>query len=216
MLPLGEHAQRFDRGGRLFGGFWTNLASGRRANIRIEGERVAHLDYSSMFARLAYAHIGATPPSGELYAIPGLEEYRSGVKLAFNVFLFDRRGSRRKWPKDEMGIGVGTDADAKASPNSEAARFEGLLPAGWESTRRLRMAILGKHPALSKAFGRRLGYSLMFTQSQVLMAVCQDGQRSPGVRAPRQDASWPNLFHRQAHCGEKRQLCRRCRGCCDM
>jgi hypothetical protein len=43
----------------------------------------------------------------------------------------------------------------------------------------------------------------------------QDGQRSPGVRAPRQDASWPNLFHRQ-HCGEKRQLCRRCRGCCDI
>jgi hypothetical protein len=67
------------------------------------------------------------PPSGDLYALPGLEAYRSGVKLAFNVFLFDRRGSRRKWPKDEMGIGVGTDADARtAEPNSEAARFEGL------------------------------------------------------------------------------------------
>ena len=43
------------------------------------------------------------PPSGDLYAIPGLEAYRSGVKLAFNVFLFDRKGSRRKWPKDGDG-----------------------------------------------------------------------------------------------------------------
>jgi hypothetical protein len=90
VLPLGEYAERFDRGGRLFGGFWTNLASSRRRKIRIDGERVADLDYSSMFARLTYAHIGAVPPSGDLYAIPGLEDYRSGVKLAFNIFLFDR------------------------------------------------------------------------------------------------------------------------------
>jgi hypothetical protein len=75
------------------------------------------------------------------------------VKLAFNIFLFDGKGRRSKWPKDEMGIGLGADADAKVSPNSEAARFEGLLPAGWESALRLRKAILDKHPALGKAFG---------------------------------------------------------------
>jgi hypothetical protein len=188
VLPLGEYAERFDRGGRLFGGFWTNLASGRRQNIRIEGEQVADLDYSSMFARLAYAHIGAAPPpSGDLYAIPGLEGYRSGVKLAFNVFLFDRRGSRKKWPEDEMGIGVGMDADAKVNPNSEAARFEGLLPAGWESTKRLRVAILDKHPALGKAFGRRLGYGLMFTESCVLMAVLEELMRRGIVALPLHD-----------------------------
>jgi hypothetical protein len=199
VLPLGEHTERFDRGGRLFGGFWTNLASSRRWNIRIEGETVADLDYSSMFARLAYAHIGEVPPSGDLYAIPGLEDYRSGVKLAFNIFLFDRRGSRKKWPKDEMGIGVGTDADAKNAdapkadakyaelPNSEAARFEGLLPAGWESTLRLRNAILDKHPALGKAFGRRLGYGLMFTESCVLMAVLEELMRRGIVALPLHD-----------------------------
>jgi len=187
LLPLGEHAERFDLGGRLFGGFWTNLASSRRGSIRIEGEQVADLDYSSMFARLAYAHIGVVPPSGDLYAIPGLEAYRSGVKLAFNLFLFDRRGSRRKWPKDEMGIGVGTDANAKATPNSEAACFEGLLPAGCESTLRLRKAILDKHPALGKAFGRRLGYGLMFTESCVLMAVLEELMQRGIVALPLHD-----------------------------
>jgi hypothetical protein len=108
------------------------------------------------------------------------------VKLAFNIFLFDSKRARRKWPA-EMGIGLGTDADAKASPNSEAARFEGLLPAGWESTKRLRTAILDKHPALGKAFGRRLGYGLMFTESQVLMAVLEELMQRGIVALPLHD-----------------------------
>jgi hypothetical protein len=178
VIHKGEETERFDLGGRLFGGFWTNLASGRRGSIRIEGERVADLDHSSMFARLAYAHIEAVPPSGDLYAIPGLEDYCSGVKLAFNIFLFDGQRSRRKWPNGEMGM---------ASPNSEAARCEGLLPAGWESTARLRKAILDKHPALGKAFGRRLGYGLMFTESCVLMAVLEELMRRGIVALPLHD-----------------------------
>src|SRR5208282_6029191 len=117
-----------DRGGRLFGdGFWLTLASGRRAYIRIDGEVVADLDFSSMFARLAYAHLGIEAPSGDLYAIPGLESYRSGVKLAFNILLFDGKGQRRKWP-EVMGIGVGTDAEAKRDPSSRAAQCDGLCP----------------------------------------------------------------------------------------
>jgi hypothetical protein len=37
---------RFDRGGRLFGGFWINLPkSARLEGLRIEGEGVAGLDY---------------------------------------------------------------------------------------------------------------------------------------------------------------------------
>jgi hypothetical protein len=205
VLPLGEDRERFDRGGRFFGGFWTNLASSRRKSIRIEGEPVADLDYSSMFPRLAYAHIGAVPPMGDLYAIPGLGGYRSGAKLAFNIFLFDSKGLRKKWPKAEMGIGVGTDADAEASPNSEAARFEGLLPAGWQNTQRLRAAILDKHPALQKAFGRRLGYGLMFTESRVLMAVLEEFMRRGIVALPLHDG----LLCAQSRKEEAAELMRR-------
>jgi hypothetical protein len=42
---------------------------------------VATLDYSSMFARLAYAERGVQPPTGDLYAIPGLVGHRGAVKL---------------------------------------------------------------------------------------------------------------------------------------
>ena len=68
--------QRFDLSGRLFGGFWQGLQQQRRSGIRIDGEPVATLDYSSMFARLAYASKGVQPPTGDLYAIPGLEVNR--------------------------------------------------------------------------------------------------------------------------------------------
>jgi hypothetical protein len=171
VLLKGDKGTRWDRGGRLFGdGFWLTLASSRRGNIRIDGELVSDLDFSSMFARLAYAQLGVEAPSGDLYAIPGLEGYRTGVKLAFNVLLFDGKGQRKKWP-EVMGIGLGDDADAKRDPNSRAAQCDGLLPAGWEDPKRLRDAILEGHPALKKAFGRGLGYGLMFTESRVLLAV---------------------------------------------
>lgn len=172
VLLKADKKPRWDRAGRLFGdGFWLDLAAGRRTSIRIQGEPIADLEYSSMFARLAYAQIDKAAPQGDLYAIPGLEGYRSGVKLAFNVFLFDGNSVREKWPQGEMGVGIGNDAEAMASPESMAAQSEGRLPAGWQHPERLRAAILAKHPALSTAFGRSLGYDLMFTDGRVLMAA---------------------------------------------
>jgi hypothetical protein len=193
VLPKGDKvsSERFDCGGRLFGGFWTNLESTRRGSIRIRGEPIDDLDYSSMFARLAYAKMGKEAPEGDLYALPGLEGFRSGVKLAFNVFLFDGKGLRTKWPAGKMGIGVGNDADAKKANhhhgNHLAHTYEGLLPAGWEDPKRLRAAILAKHPALSKAFGRGLGYGLMFTESRVLMAVLEELMRRDIIALPLHD-----------------------------
>jgi hypothetical protein len=90
--------QRFDLSGRLFGGFWQGLQRERRSGIRIDGEPVATLDYSSMFARLAYASKGVRPPAGDLYAIPGLEGRRDAVKLGSTRFcsISKRDGSGRK------------------------------------------------------------------------------------------------------------------------
>jgi len=160
----------FDQGGRLYGGFWQNLKSDRRQHIRIGGEPVAVLDYGSMFTRLAYFEAGAVPPEGDLYAIPGTEGYRSGIKLAMNCFLFDG-GNRSKWPK-ELGVGVGTDLDAESDPSNEAASYEGGLPAGW-TVGKTKKAILAVHPALKAAWGRRMGYRLMYKESEVLIAVLE-------------------------------------------
>ena len=160
---------RFDQNGRLFGGFWLEMRSERRAGIRMNGEPCVTLDYSAMFTRLAYAHLKVTPPPGDPYAIEGAEGYRSGIKLAMNTFLFDTHNRRRRWPS-AMGVGVGSDADAEADPHSLAAQYERRLPAGW-TVAVTRKAILKKHPALADAWGQSLGYHLMFVESRVLLAA---------------------------------------------
>src|SRR4029077_1075759 len=96
---------------------------------------------------------------------------RSGVKRAMNCFLFDG-GTRRSWPAS-FGIGVGDDEDAATNPESLAASYDARLPKGW-GVGRTKQAILTIHPALKGAWGRGLGYHLMFLESQILVDVLQD------------------------------------------
>jgi len=172
-----DQKERFDQSGRLFGGFWQTLKSERRKGIRISGEPVSVLDYSSMFSRLAHAELGIAPPSGDLYAIPGLEGYRSGVKMAMNCFLFDQSAARRSWPTG-LGVGMGDDNSA-GNGEVPAAEYDARLPEGW-TVKRTRDAILQRHPAWAAAFGTSICYRLMHLESEVLLAVLEE-LRSRGI-----------------------------------
>lgn len=159
LLPE-DKEPRFDRAGRLFGGYWQNLKRDRRAGIRIEDEPVVDLDFASMFPRLAYASVGVTPPSGDLYALDGLgPEHRSALKLAVNALLFDDY-RRRSWP-------VPKDNEAP------------WLPPDW-TVARTKAALLKRHPALAGCFGCGLGFTLMHTESVILVQVMEE-MRSRGI-----------------------------------
>lgn len=145
-----EGGVRLDENGRLFGGFWQRLKRERRSNLRINGERCAEVDYSSMFARLAYANVMVEPPPGDLYAIPGLEPYRPAVKLLINAMFFDEH-RRRSWPH-EGGIEI---------------------PPEW-SVGKARRAILERHPALDCCFGVGLGHTFMFKESEIILTVLDE------------------------------------------
>jgi hypothetical protein len=157
----------FDLSGRLFGGFWQNLKSDRRASVRLDGEPVATLDFSSMFPRLAFAAVGATPPSGDLYAIPGLENHRAAVKRALNCLLMDDF-SRRSWPDELLNGEDGKLVDTAA-----------LMPQGW-TVGRFKAALLRQHPALTPCLGAGLGLKLMNTESRILLAVLGE-MRTKGI-----------------------------------
>lgn len=137
----------FNLHGRLYGGFWESMPKALRDDLRINGEPIADLDYASMFPRLAYARVGAEPPRGDLYAIPGLEEHRAGVKAGFAAIL----SSSNEMTRLPSGV-------------KEA------LPVGWTG-RRLAAAIGEKHPALVPLFGKDIAMDLMFTESCILVAV---------------------------------------------
>jgi hypothetical protein len=154
-FTLGEEgvAQAWRRGGRLFGGFWINLKKHRRGNIRISGEPVQLLDFSSMFLRLVYAHAEAVSlEDPDPYDLTGyLEGYdsdlhRSGVKKGFSSLLHGGKAGAREI-LDQLPRGV--------------------------TAKRFRKAMREKHRALAEYLNgdtnKAIGMRLMFQESQILL-----------------------------------------------
>ncbi len=152
---------RFDRGGRLFGGFWENLPKPvRLTGIRIDGETVVGLDYSAMNPMLAYHVAQADPPSGDAYKLPGLERWRDGVKKVFNAMLF-------KHPVTQFPKGV-------------RALFPRKVKCGDVTE-----AILHRHPKLKGALSNsETGHRLQFRESEIMMAVLCSCQKHNIVALP--------------------------------
>lgn len=140
----------FDLHGRIYGAFWITLPKARRAALRINGEPIADLDFASMFPRLAYARVGEKPPEGDLYAIDGLEEHRSGVKAGMSALL-------------------STQTEMVRLP-TEVKR---AVPEGW-TARRFKAAVAAKHPALVPVLGQDIAMDLMCTESRIMMAALHD------------------------------------------
>lgn len=158
LLRTPSEPHEFKLHGRLYGGFWQNLKRDRRGGLRVNGEPIADLDFTSMFPRLAYAKVGVEPPDGDLYAIPGLGNHRAGVKAGFSALL-----------------SVSSDMKKLPSEVKEA------LPEGWTASR-FKAAVGEKHPALVPLFGKDTGSDLMFTESRILLVVLR-GLMQKGIAA---------------------------------
>lgn len=142
-----EDARMFDRHGRLYSGFWEDLPRDQRYLLTIGGESVVDLDFGSMFIQLAYCRQGIVPPTGDLYAVPGLEDHRKAVK-SLMVSLFFRNAAARRLP-------VGS---------KEA------LPLGW-TMERFKAAAYARHPAIASLFDTNAGFELMAVESEILVGI---------------------------------------------
>lgn len=140
----------FNRHGRLYGGLWESLPRIERHRLTIGGERVADLDFSSMFLRLAYVKQDATPPEGDLYAIAGLKDHRDGVKRVVASLFFRETKSKRL---------------------SHEAKL--LLPEGWTMPQ-VRKVIAEAHFAIVPLLDTNRGFELMSTESNLLVAILLD------------------------------------------
>jgi hypothetical protein len=143
--PRDPHA--FNLGGRVWGGFWQTIKKDRRHLITIDGEEVADLDFKAMFAMLAYLKATGRLPSGDPYAVPGLEDHRDGAKLAL-ISLLSRIGSMERL----------------------APGLKALLPEGWTAWM-LEGAMSDYHRPIAHLFGKDIGIELMHTEGRVLMAL---------------------------------------------
>lgn len=145
LLPSKDTVPRFDGHGRLYWGWWQGLEKTQRSGIQMDGHPVAELDYSGMFARLAYAEVGVPPPPGDLYEDLGMS--RAAGKTAISALLC-RVGPMVRLP-DDLRAGLGE---------------------GWSGSR-ITAAVQSKHLAIAPLFGQGIWPRLMFTESQIMMAV---------------------------------------------
>ena len=143
-----DDTPRFDLNGRLYGGWWENLEREERPGIRIDGERVADLDFKAMGLRLAYLQAGLTPPDGDLYAGILNGPHREGVKRVVGAMLattvpIERmpQGCRRLLPTDVTASELRERILSRHAPIRD--QFErGLAQAGWRTESDILVAVL--------------------------------------------------------------------------
>lgn len=139
---------RWDHGGRLFGGFWMNMAREDRFKImRISGQRIANVDYGQLFPRLAYVRALAAQPDSDIYDIAGDGSARAGWKKLINALLF-AQSPLRQWP------------------NETREQF----PAGTK-LRDLVQAVKERHAPIAHLLETGIGFNLMHIESEMLIAI---------------------------------------------
>ena len=155
----------FEQGGRLFGGFWQPLPKKiRRAGITINGEDVVILDYSQMAPRILYGLEGATPPQDDAYQLPGLEDYRPGVKKVFNAALYSQ-------------------VPLKRLPSGTGSLFPKRL-----GISRVMDSLQEVHAPVAHHLFTGIGYHLMFHESEILIDVLLSLMEQGVVGLPVHDA----------------------------
>lgn len=139
---------RFDCGGRLFGGFWMMVPKvQRKKGLVIDGEDTVELDYAQMAVRLFYARKGLQPSVHDLYAVPGYEPYRAGIKRVMNSMFYATK------PVTQMPKGVRADFEKKH-------RIGDVVD-----------AIMGYHSPIADLFNQGLGHEGQFTESQIMVDI---------------------------------------------
>ncbi|MET4740294.1 hypothetical protein ABIF73_004433 [Bradyrhizobium japonicum] len=165
-------------GGRLAGGFWMSMARTERQRIRIDGQRVAEVDYGQLFPRLAYVRAGAPQPEGDLYDVFGNGTGRDGCKKLMNALLFSQ-GPLRNWPED-------TNRHFPDSINLRTA-IEMLA---------------AKHAPIAHLFGKGLGFQLMRIESDMLIEVLTELSAAGVTALPLHDA----VLVAKSHAGVAREV----------
>lgn len=110
-------------------------------------ERIADVDYQQLYPRLAYARAQAEVPKDDFYDVVGDGSSRDGWKILINAMLFAER-PLGNWPENARKC----------------------FPEGMKLKEALRL-IERKHEPIAHLFGSGLGFQLMRSESDMLIAV---------------------------------------------
>ena len=173
------HAGEFFRAVRLYSwGAWSgqNLSKEQRKTMRIDGERVAELDFSGHAPNLAYVSVGVMPPSGDVYqperVFPQFYSFknvskakqeiiRGFVKKATNIML---NVTKRKAANSSLGKLLSEHPERSFLTNV-INDVEQTNAAGVVSR------IVDAHPALADLFFTGAGIELMTLDGKIMKSI---------------------------------------------
>lgn len=69
---------KFDKGGRLFGGWWMSVSEEMRRAITINGQPTVEIDYAECHPRMLY-HRAGLEPDGQVYILPEIAAYEAST-----------------------------------------------------------------------------------------------------------------------------------------
>jgi hypothetical protein len=141
--------ESFGSGGRLFGGFWQSLRKqDRLANVLINSEPVASIDFRSMVLHIAYAYARQPAPDGDLYAITFTSTSGSPVVLPRGIvkkIVAARLNGAQEWP-------------AELREHRRGLSWRSVVD-----------ALKRAHAPIAELFDLDLGQAFAFTESEVLV-----------------------------------------------
>lgn len=161
----------WDRGGRIYGGWWMHLPKAERLKLTIDGEAVVELDYAQLHPTLLFLRAGQ-PLDFDPYAIPGLdrEEVRDLGKRTFQRLI--NRKAERQGGEIRMRAAAG-DAD--------------LLPPGVAFQAYLQLFKLRLAP-IAQWFGTGVGVQLQREDSDLAVDILDRMDRAGAITLPIHDS----------------------------
>lgn len=81
-------AESWERGGRMYGGYWQGMPKRFRNQLLIDGQPTIELDYSRLHPTMLFNEAGiALPDNLDPYTVPGFNVELAGAKQTFNRLL---------------------------------------------------------------------------------------------------------------------------------
>lgn len=160
----------FMHGGRFYGGFWTMIPRDARKHITINENPTCELDYSSQSICIAYGLEGATPPPGDLYAIPNYSapHMRPVVKKALTIALGSKdRTSALRAINWKNGIREITE-EAEKSGTLTSAQIQDIKKV---DVQKLLEAIENHHTVIKEYFYTKYAHIIQRLDSQLAESI---------------------------------------------
>ncbi len=148
---------RFEKGGRLFGGWWMSIGEELRRAITINAQPTVEIDYAECHPRMLY-HRAGLRCDGEPYTLPEIAAYERSTEVAPHTY--------RPYIKWLMNVMI----NCRGRPEFALKPDDIAMPPDF-TVRQIIGFIEANHKPIVRDFGTGVGLDLMLIESEIALAI---------------------------------------------